>query len=75
MPALEKAATAVREQKILHRMIGEGSPPLPVLGGLRRTLTTAELAYLIGAIYRVGSKLTENRSAIPLFTLIFTPKL
>jgi hypothetical protein len=35
----------------------------------------AELAYLIAPIASVDSNITEHRSAIPLFTIIFTPKV
>jgi hypothetical protein len=46
---------------------------LPVLPG-PRIHKIAELEYAIDPITRVDGKIKEDRSAIPLFTVIFIPK-
>jgi hypothetical protein len=54
-------------------MIGEGRLPLPAPCGTA-IQQIAELEYAIEPSNRVDCKITENRSAIPLFMIIFTPK-
>jgi hypothetical protein len=58
----------------MYRTIGEGWPPLPALAG-PRIHQIAELEYVIAPSTPMESKITENRSAIPLFAIIFAPKV